>query len=480
MLAILIAYFALIYVVARLAGRGGNDAFFRGSRQSPWPVVAFGMIGASISGVSFIGVPGWVSTTDMTYLQMCLGFIVGYAVVAFVLLPVYYRYNLTSIYTYLNHRLGLRSYKTGASFFILSKLLGAAAKFYVVVQILQACISDHYGIPYAVTAIVALLFIWLYTHRSGIRALVWTDALQTLILIVALVLIIVKACQMLGMNTAEAITAIADNPHARIFEFGDIASRQNFWKQFLSGIFVVIVMTGLDQDMMQKNLTCKNLRAAQQDMCSYGVMFVPVNLMLLALGILLLMLYNQLGIDIPTRGDSLITDIVLGGHMGNIVLACFMIGMVSSTFTSADSALTALTTSVCVDIFQRDDDERLRRRTHIGIMLLFLICTLVFHYLGSGSVMDLIYTLVSYTYGPLLGLFAFGLFIPRKVNDRAVPYICIAAPVICYIIDKTTYAMTGYQFGYEMLLFNGLLTFAGLMGSSTRNVVPRPTSDHLT
>ena len=279
-----IVYFAVLLLLSHLVDkRGGNVAFFTGNRQSPWPLVAFGMIGASISGLTFIGVPGWVTSIDMTYLQMCLGFIVGYLIVAFVLLPLYYKLRLTSIYTYLAHRFGSVSYKTGASFFILSKLLGAAAKFYVVCRILQMCLGDSFEVPYIVVVLVALLLIWLYTRRSGIRALVWTDFLQTLCLLLAMILILVKVTDMLHMNFSEAMATVWNDSHAKIFEFSDFASKQNFWKQFLSGIFIVIVMTGLDQDMMQKNLTCKNLCSAQKDMCSYGVLFVPVNFLFLAL-----------------------------------------------------------------------------------------------------------------------------------------------------------------------------------------------------
>ena len=420
------------------------------------------MIGASISGVTFIGVPGWVMTTDMTYIQMCLGFIVGYIIVAFVLLPLYYKYNLTSIYTYLQHRLGDTSYKTGAWFFILSKLLGAAAKFYVVVQILQICVADQYGIPYTVTAIITLLFIWIYTRRSGIRTLVWTDVLQTFILLVALIIIMIQVCTKLDFSFSDAWAAVWNSPHSKIFEFNDWTSKQYFWKQFLSGVFVVIVMTGLDQDMMQKNLTCKNLRAAQKDMCSYGVMFVPVNLLFLALGILLLLLYSQMGMEIPAKGDALLSNVVMSGALGQTALICFGIGIVASAFSSADSSMTALTTSLCIDILQKEHDERLRKRVHLFVIVAFLLCTLAFNALGSGSVMDLIYTLVSYTYGPLLGLFAFCMLTKKQIRNKWVPYVSIASPVICYAIDAATLYLTGYKFGYEILLLNGLLTFIGL------------------
>ena len=462
MLIALLIYFAVLLIVARLTGKGGNDAFFRAGRKSPWALVAFGMIGASISGVTFIGVPGWVMTTDMTYIQMCLGFIVGYIIVAFVLLPLYYKYNLTSIYTYLQHRLGDTSYKTGAWFFILSKLLGAAAKFYVVVQILQICVADQYGIPYTVTAIITLLFIWIYTRRSGIRTLVWTDVLQTFILFVALIIILIQVCTKLDFSFSNAWAAVWSSPHSKIFEFNDWTSKQYFWKQFLSGVFVVIVMTGLDQDMMQKNLTCKNLRAAQKDMCSYGVMFVPVNLLFLALGILLLLLYSQMGMEIPAKGDALLSNVVMSGALGQTALICFGIGIVASAFSSADSSMTALTTSLCIDILQKEHDERLRKRVHLYVIVAFLLCTLAFNALGSGSVMDLIYTLVSYTYGPLLGLFAFCMLTKKQIRNKWVPYVSIASPLICYAIDTTTLHLTGYKFGYEILLLNGLLTFIGL------------------
>lgn len=467
----IILYFSVLLLLSRLVGkRGSNAAFFSGNRQSPWPLVAFGMIGASISGLTFIGVPGWVMSIDMTYLQMCMGFIVGYVMVAFMLLPLYYRLRLTSIYTYLNHRFGKVSYQTGSSFFILSKLLGAAAKFYVVCRILQYCLADTLSVPYAVVVLVALMLIWLYTRKNGIRALVWTDFLQTFCLLLALILILMKTANMLGMNMSEAMTAVWNDSHARIFEFDDFASKQNFWKQFLSGIFVVIVMTGLDQDMMQKNLTCKDLRSAQKDMCSYGVLFLPVNFLFLALGILLLMLYQQQGMTLPAKGDDLLSGIVLNGTMGTACLIFFSIGMIASAFSSADSAMTALTTSFCIDILGREKDERTRKRVHLGMFVVFFMVTLAFDAIGSSSVMDLIYTLVSYTYGPLLGLFAFGLFTKRQPLQRAVPYIAIASPVICYVIDLVVGRYAGYKFGYEMLMFNGLLTFMGLYMVSTQKL----------
>ncbi|MBR1666829.1 MAG: sodium:solute symporter [Bacteroidaceae bacterium] len=459
----IILYFSVLLLLSHVVGkRGGNAAFFSGNRQSPWPLVAFGMIGASISGLTFIGVPGWAMSIDMTYLQMCLGFVVGYVIVAFVLLPLYYKLNLTSIYTYLDHRFGKVSYRTGSSFFILSKLLGAAAKFYVVCRILQYCLADTISVPYAAVVFVALFLIWLYTRRSGIRTLVWTDFLQTLCLLFALILILLKVASLLGMDFSGAMSAVWNDPHSRIFEFDDFTSKQNFWKQFLSGIFIVIVMTGLDQDMMQKNLTCKDLRSAQKDMCSYGVLFVPVNFLFLALGILLMMLYQQQGISLPEKGDDLLAGVVLDGTLGTACLIFFTIGIIASAFSSADSAMTALTTSFCIDILNREKDEKTRKLVHLAMLAAFVIVTLAFNAIGSGSVMDLIYTLVSYTYGPLLGIFAFGMCTKRHPREAFVPYIAIASPVICYVIDYVVLQFTGYKFGYEMLMFNGFLTFVGL------------------
>lgn len=463
-------YFSILLLLSRIvAKRGSNDAFFTGHRQSPWFLVAVGMVGASISGVTFIGVPGWAMTTDMTYLQMCFGFIVGYAIIAFVLLPLYYRLRVTSIYMYLHRRFGLTTYHTGASFFILSKLLGAAAKFFVVCRILQLCLSPALPLPYPVVVISTSLMIWLYTRRGGIKALVWTDFFQTLCLLTALLLLLFKTIDMLDLSWIDAVRLVAEDSRSRVFVFDDPVSKQYFWKQFLSGIFVVIVMTGLDQDMMQKNLTCKTLRDAQKDMCSYGVLFVPVNLLFLSLGILLSCLYLRLGRDLPASGDALLSTIVLDGTMGTACIILFTIGVIASAFSSADSAVTALTTSFCVDILHREHDEKMRKMVHLTMFALFVLVTLAFDAIGSGSVMNLIYTLVSYTYGPLLGLFALGMFTQVRPRESLVPWVAIASPVVCYAVDYIVLQTTGYKFGYEMLMFNGLLTFLGLMAVARKN-----------
>lgn len=468
----LLGYFGALLLLSRMTTRHAtNDTFYRGNRQSPWYLVAFGMIGASVSGVTFVSVPGMVNTIGMTYLQTCLGFVLGYVAVAFVLLPIYYRLNLTTIYTYLQQRLGTRSYKTGSWFFLLSKMSGSAVKFYVVCMLLQRFVLDAIGVPFMVTALVLVSLIWLYTRRGGIKTLVWTDTFQTFCMFTALIFIIVQVMSMLDMNVVEAVKAIAQDDRSRIFVFDDWLSKQNFWKQFVSGIFIVIVMTGLDQDMMQKNLTCKTLREAQKDMCTYGLAFVPVNLLFLALGVLLSMLAAQQGVPLPSAGDELLPMFAATGELGTMVVVFFTIGIVATSFSSADSALTALTTTYCVDICQKPADERLRHRVHAAMGVVFVLFILMFRTFNSTNLIDAIYILVSYTYGPLLGLFAFGLLTKYRVNDRWVPYLAIAAPVLCYVLDAVAQHLWHYHFGYELLLLNGLLTFVGLYVTRKKDVL---------
>ena len=457
-------YFAALMLFSRITARRGdnNQTFFRANRRSPWYMVAFGMVGASISGITFVSVPGMTMFTGMTYMQMCIGFILGYFAVAFVLLPVYYRLNLTTIYTYLKERLGMRSYKTGAWFFLISKMTGAAVRFYVVCIILQRFVLDAIGVPFALTVVAMVALIWLYTRRGGIKTLVWTDTFQTTCMFAALILIIYNVMGQLGMSATDAVKAIATDEHSRMFVMDDWISKQNFWKQFLSGAFVVIVMTGLDQDMMQKNLTCRTLREAQKDMCTYGFAFVPANILFMALGVLLMQLAQKDGIALPASGDELLPMFAATGRLGSTVVVLFTIGIVAASFSSADSALTALTTSYCVDIRQREGDEQLRRRAHIGIAVVFGLFIMLFKTLNSTSVIDAIYILCSYTYGPLLGLFAFGLFTRRKPCDKLVPYIAVASPIVCFALEKTAMQCWGYKFGYELLMINGLLTFMGL------------------
>ena len=475
MLATLVAYFSLLLFISRRAargGRGGNDAFFRAGRQSPWWMVAFGMVGASISGVTFISVPGWAASTGMTYLQMCMGFVVGYVAVAFVLLPLYYRLRLTSIYAYLGERFGPRTHRTGALFFVLSKLMGAAARMYLVCMVLaQFVVVPYLGsglLPFLLVVAAVLLLIWLYTRQAGMQAIVRTDALQTLCLLLAAGGMAVAAAQTLGLDLRGAVQTVCESPMCRVWEW-DGASKQAFWRQFLSGVFIVVVMTGLDQDMMQKNLTCRSLREAQKDMVSYGLAFLPVNALFLGLGILLFSLCAAQGLTPPAAGDSLLPWLVSEGVLGAWVVVPFTLGIVAAAFSSADSALTALTTTVCIDLLRVEqralpaaEAQAVRRRVHGAVVLAFSLCMVLFKLAEGGNMIDVIYVLASYTYGPLLGLYAFGLFSKQQVRDRAVPFVCLAAPFLCGMLDHFAPVWWGYTFGYELLLLNGLLTLLGL------------------
>lgn len=488
-------YFLILLILSRLTSRrsANNDAFFRAGRRSPWPLVAFGMIGASVSGVSFVSVPGYVGMTQMTYLQMCLGFFFGYLIVAYVLLPIYYRNNLTTIYSFLEMRLGPASHKTGALFFVLSKATGAAVRFYLACLVLQQFLFGPLGIPYVITVLVVLLLVWLYTRRGGIRTLVYTDCFQTLCFLIALVAVIVIVAGRLYPSFDTMVSTLCADPMSRIFVFDDWGSRQNFWKQFLSGIFIVVVMTGLDQDMMQKNLTCRNLRSAQKDMCLYGISFVPVNLLLLVLGV---MLYHvaaspefysfwtaNMGGAFPAaeslRGDSLFPTLVQSGVFGTGVMVLFVLGITAAAFSSVDSALTALTTSICIDILGIENEksgapERTRKLVHFGVVVFFVIFVVAFRYINSTSAIDAIYTLASYTYGPLLGLFAFAItFRHRKLKDRYSPFVAVLSPLLCYALSLMAPRLWGYTFGYELLMLNGLLTFVGLLLLSKKQTPSR-------
>ena len=462
-------YFALLLLLARLTSRGAsNDAFFRAGRRSPWWAVAFGMIGASVSGVTFVSVPGMVRDVQMTYLQTCMGFVLGYASVAFVLLPVYYRLNLTSIYTYLDRRFGLMSYRSGAVLFLFSKLIGASIRLYLVCFILQHVVFGQYGISFPVTSFVVLLLIWLYTRRGGIGTIVWSDCLQTIVLLAAVTLILVQVCGQLGLTLPQAVDVVRGSPMSRVFVFDDPASRQYFWKQFVSGIFIVVVMTGLDQDMMQKNLTCRTLRQSQLNMCVNGMLYLPVNLLFLALGVLLYHFCQQTGVDVPAAGDALLPTLCGSGVLGQLALVLFTLGMIAAAFSSADSAMTSLTTCFCVDLMRRPDDERLRRWVHPCVGLCFFVFIMIVRALNNTSVIDAVYVVCGYTYGPLLGLFACGLLTKCKPREKFVPVICIFSPVVCFVIDRAVFHATGYKFGYELLMMNGLLTFLLLRLSATK------------
>ena len=472
-LLIIAIYFGALLFISWLTGRkgGGNEAFFLGNRKSPWYVVSIAMVGTSLSGVTFVSVPGMVRSIDMTYMQTVLGFFVGYILIAKVLLPLYYKLQLTSIYSYLGGRIGQSGYKTGASFFLLSKIVGAAARFYLVALILQAYVFDTWKIPFAATVAVSVALVWLYTFRGGIKTIVWTDMLQCVCFISMLGIILWEVKQAMGTDAAGLWHALASSPHFRIFEFADWHSTQHFAKQFFSGIFITIVMTGLDQDMMQKNLSCKNLKEAQKNMYTYGFLFTPINFLFLALGVTLLTLAAHQGITLPASNDDILPMFCASGILGRSILVFFTIGIIAAAFSSADSALTSLTTSFCVDILGVEKAEaaqakRIRLRVHLLISVAFALLILAFKAVNNRSVIDAIYMIASYTYGPLLGLFAFGLFTKRIPRGRYVPYICIASPIVCFALSYIVKHYTGYIFSYEMLMINGSLTFAALWQAS--------------
>ncbi|MCL3851778.1 MULTISPECIES: sodium:solute symporter [Parabacteroides] len=474
-LSIIAIYFGILLLIAWITGRKStsNDAFFLGNRKSPWYIVSIGMIGTSLSGVTFVSVPGMVRSIDMTYMQTVLGFFFGYILIAKVLLPLYYKLQLTSIYAYLGDRIGRRSYKTGASFFLLSKIVGAAARLYLVVLILQHYVFSTWNIPFWITVVISIFLVWLYTYRSGIKTIIWTDTLQALCLVAMLIVIIWKVKDAMELNMDGMVQTLVASPHFRIFEFDDWHSTQHFAKQFFSGIFITIVMTGLDQDMMQKNLSCKSLKDAQKNMYTYGFAFTPVNFLFLSLGVLLISLAAQQNIALPALNDDILPMFCTSGILGHSILIFFTIGIIAAAFSSADSALTALTTSFCVDILGVEKEEankakRTRLMTHLLISVLFAIIILIFKAVNSRSVIDAIYMIASYTYGPLLGLFVFGLFTKKQPRDKYVPYICILSPLICFATDYLVKQYTGYAFGYEMLMVNGAITFFGLWVASVK------------
>lgn len=467
--AILVAYFALLYIISRFTPKAaGNTTFFCADRQSPWQFVALGMIGVSLSGVSFVSVPGMVASNGFTYLQMCMGFFFGYLFIAHVLLPIYYKRRYISIYSFLHDRFGIYSYRTGSLFFLLSKLTGAAARLYVVCVILQYMVFDALSVPFTLNVVIVLSVIWLYTHRGGMRTILWTDVLQTVCMLLALLFILISLMHKLQLGVGDVWAAVEDAGLGRIFVMDDFYSKQNFFKQFLSGVFVTIAMTGLDQDTMQKNLTCRSLKEARKNMYCYGMAFLPVNFLFLLLGALLLIFLQQSGAQINAAGDTLLPAVVGSGLLGVAVKLFFVLGIVSAAFSSADSAVTSITTSFCVDILRigRFSDglaRKMRMRVHVVVAVVFVAMVLLFRQLNGTSLLDVVYILVGYTYGPLLGMYAFGLFTKRVVRDSVVPCIAISSPLCCFIIVYLCKCCFDYSFGYELLLLNGAITFCGML-----------------
>lgn len=468
-------YILLLFLFARLAkSKGDNNAFFRAGRKSPWLLVAFGMIGSSISGVSLVSVPGWVNQNGMTYVQMCLGFFAGYVFIAFLLLPLYYRLRLTSIYSYLAERFGRKSHLTGACFFLLSKLTGAAARLFLTCTVLHEMAIRPLGLPFWFTVGVVLLAIFLYTRHGGIENIVRTDALQTFCMLIATGCIVWAVSDSLNLTPSGIAETISQSPMGQMFCW-DVSSTQFFLRQFVNGMFITIVMNGLDQDMMQKNLTCPSLHAAQKNMCLYGFCILPVNLLFLALGVLLYTFAAKSGMAIPQAGDRLLPMLVGNGALGTLVVFPFTIGITAAALSSADSAMTSLTTSICVDVLRVEREGflpqkaiRTRHLVHAAVALAFALCIAVFHLAGSGTIIDTIYRLAGYTYGPLLGLFSFGLFTQRKVIDGAVPFVAIISPVVCVLLDFLAPLLWNYHFSYELLLLNAAFTFLGLLFCSSK------------
>lgn len=477
-LGIIASYFLLLIVISILTSRNANsEGFFLGNRKSPWFVVAFGMLGASLSGVTFISVPGWVQDTQMTYMQMVLGYVVGYFTIAHLLLPIYYKLNLTSIYTYLDNRFGISSYKTGSAFFLLSRTIGASFRLFIVATVLQVVIFDAWNVPFFVTVLVTIVFIWLYTFRGGIKTIIWTDTLQTAFLLLAVIITIIMIGKELDLGLLGMAKAVSDSQMSRIFVFDDWVSKQHFLKQFVSGAFITIVMTGLDQDMMQKNLSCRNLKDAQKNMKWYGIAFVPANLLFMSLGVLLMLFAQSKGIapDSELIHADKLYPYLAAEYLGPVVMIIFILGLMASAYSSADSALTALTTSFTVDILNagKKEEKRLKKiRTlvHIMFSVILMLVIIVFRIINDKSVVDAIFTVAGYTYGPLLGMFAFGLLTKKQIRDKLVPIIAILSPLISlglYYLVK--YLANGYKLGYEILLINGLICFVGLYLISFRN-----------
>jgi len=474
-LILLLSYFLVLILISYLTSKNdSNQDFFKAGKQSPWYLVAFGMIGASLSGVTFISVPGWVEASQFSYFQVVLGYMVGYFVVAFVLLPVYYKLNLTSIYEYLFHRFGFVSHKTGAFFFFVSRVLGAAFRLYLVAIVLQQFIFDEWNVPFEITVIISILLIWIYTFKGGIKTIVWTDTLQTVFMITAVILSIYFITDSLDWTFSEFLVSEELKAYSTIFNTDSILDKGYFLKSFFGGVFITICMTGLDQDMMQKNLSCKSLKDAQKNMLSFSIVLTLVTFLFLLLGALLFIYAKRNNIEIPLldgqpKTDLLFPEIALNSGLGITLGITFILGLIAAAYSSADSALTSLTTSFCVDILDMTGksekaQKSIRKKTHIGMSLLLVLVIISFKYILNSNVIDSLLTVAGYTYGPLLGLFAFGIFTDYKIKDKFVWIVALASVTIVFMLGKIPADdLGGYVIGYELLPINGLLTFIGLI-----------------
>lgn len=463
------AYFAILFTISYIAGRKADNAgFFLGNRKSTWYVVAFAMIGSSISGVTFVSVPGMVATSNFSYLQMVLGFVAGQFIIAFLLIPLFYKMNLVSIYEYLENRFGLSSYRTGAWFFFISKMLGAAVRLFLVCLTLQLLVFDPLKLPFILNVIATVALVWLYTFQGGVKSLIWTDSLKTFCLVVSVVLCIYYIASDLNLSFTGMVNTVVDSDFSRFFFFDDVNDKRYFFKQFLAGVFTMIAMTGLDQDMMQRNLSCKNFKDSQKNMITSGISQFFVILLFLMLGVLLYTFTAQNGITNPAKSDELFPMVATGGYFPVIVGVLFIVGLISSAYSAAGSALTALTTSFTVDILgtkgkSEQEVVTIRKRVHIGMAIVMGIVIFIFNILNNTSVIDAVYILASYTYGPILGLFAFGMLTKKQVRDKYIPLVAILSPILCFILQKNSEVwFNGYAFSYELLIFNAFFTFIGL------------------
>ena len=475
-LGIVLGYFFVLVVISWFTSRNADtQTFFTANRKSPWYLVAFGMIGATLSGVTFISVPGEVGNSAFSYLQFVFGNLVGYWLVAGILLPLYYKLNLVSIYTFLKQRFGIRSYKTGSFFFLISKLVGAAFRMYLVAGVLQIAFFDAFHIPFTLTVVVTIVLIWIYTFRGGIKTIVWTDTLQTFFLVSAVIFTIIAITQNLGWNFSDLVREIDASADSKIFHWG-WRGDNNFFKQFFAGIFITIVMVGMDQDMMQKNLTCKNKWEAQKNMLVFSFSFLITVFLFLSLGVLLYLFAAKSGVAIPENTDDLYPLLALHS-LGLPVGIAFLLGITAAAYSSADSALTALTTSFSVDFlnienYKEDKRRKIKKWSHLMFSVLLILVILFFRAVNNESIVVAVFRVAGYTYGPILGLFVFGMYIKRTVNDKWVPVVGVSAPIICFFISKYSEVIfNGYKFGFELLILNGLITMFGLLLISKKNVL---------
>ena len=474
-LSLIICYFLILLVISFFTSKkDDNNTFFTANKSSPWYLVAFGMVGASLSGVTFISVPGWVGSSGFTYFQVVMGYLIGYFFVAFILLPVYYNYKLTSIYEYLKIRFGKNSQIVGASSFFVSRVLGASFRLFLVAIVMQQFIFDAWAVPFEITVVISILLIWIYTQRGGIKTIVWTDTLQTLLMIVSVSVTLIFILKSLEWNFNDFLISDEFDSYNKIFVFDDFLVRNNFFKHFIGGIFITICMTGLDQDMMQKNLTCKNLKEAQKNMVVFSFVLVIVTLLFLFVGALIYIYSQKNNIQIPLmdgipKTDLLFPEVALNGDLGIFVGITFILGLIAAAYSSADSALTSLTTSFSIDFLKlekksKKNQKRIRKIVHVLMSLLLVIVVIIFKYFLERNVIDGLLTIASYTYGPLLGLFSFGIFTPYKINDRYV-WLIVLLSILCvfFIANLDKEVLFGYEFGYELLPINGLITFLGLI-----------------